>query len=281
MSDFLIQHNLITFTDCYKNKNSIKTLLSPVILDKSYYIRDFVNLLPSPSTTENYRNNTIVRSVDISFISRNSSLDSITPSLLKNFKGLLNKLSTKNSESIIEKIKIIIDNPEEYNNELLDILMSFIYKNIPILIDIFYKIFNFFDDNIIDTYIYKIWTSFILDKEWDIPEIYKTVDVFSSTYDYDLFCIFKIWNKKILAYIYFWKIHNNITKINEIHTLIINQIINYINTNTIYLRHMIDILLDELILLNLDISKNKKLRNIDLSTIPSSSKFKIELLIFY
>ena len=195
---------------------------------------------------------------------------------MKSFKGLLNKLSESNFDTLILKIEVFLHDTKEDTVILIDTLISFI-KQDQNLIKNYYKILLIFNKDIQDTNILRIWNKFVNEKEWDIPDKYINSDIYDVNCNYDLFCDFKKWSKSILSYIYFWKIHNDNDKKKYISDILINSIMSYIDTNTIYKRHMIDHFLEELYVLEYD--DNDKLNTIDIANIPTSTKFKIEKLL--
>jgi len=261
---------LQTFYNIYKNVSSLDNFSNQRIIDKAHFIRDY-QIKPF----FNQKQQLLIRPKNYSKLKYVSHDNSTSPSM-KNFKGLLNKLSSSNFDALILKIEVFLHDTNENKSELIDTLMCFIKKD-KNMVDNYYKIFLLFEKNIQESNIERIWNQFIDNKEWDIPEEYRQEDLYSSNENYDLYCDFKKWSNNIIGFICFWKIHNDIDKNKYISNILIDTIQSYINENTKYKRHMIDIFLEELYVLNF--RDNDKLRKINLTLIPSSSKFKIEKLL--
>lgn len=259
---------LDVFESVYSNIEKSSIFNNERLLRKIEYINSY-EIKPYK-----YDKNVHIRTKDLSKL-KMVSMDNMTSPSIKSFKGLLNKLTSSNASTLIFKIEIFLKQTDEKPSELIDTLMCFIQKD-KNMVEQYYKIFLVFNEDIQKQNINRLWNKFITDKQWDIPDIYKEQDVFASNYDYDKFCEFKIWNTKVLGYISFWKIHNDNDKKKLLSDILIDTIMEYVEKNTSYKRHMIDIFLEQLYLL--DFQNNDKLKNINLEKIPCSSKFKLEKL---
>tara|TARA_Y100000389_G_scaffold186336_1_gene206598 strand:+ start:3551 stop:4363 length:813 start_codon:yes stop_codon:yes gene_type:complete len=266
--DDIIKIPLQTFYDFYSS--NLDSLHDDKIIEKANFIKDF-----KIKSYQDQRQKLFLRPKNLQKLHYVSSDTSTSPSM-KSFKGLLNKISSSNVDALLLKIQVFIHDTQEDKSELIDTLMCFVKKD-KTLIDNYYQIFLLFDKEIQQQNIKRIWNDFIENKEWDIPDKYKEHDVYAVNYNYDLFCDFKKWSSNIIGFIHFWKLYDDREKNKCISDLLVNSILDYIHNNTEYKRHMIDIFLEELYVL--DYRENSGLKSIDLKRIPSSSKFKIEKLI--
>lgn len=193
-------------------------------------------------------------------------------SLLKRkLVGLLNKITTKNKNTIYESIKEIINANDK--NSVFEIIWEYIKLNENSL---YTNILTFFDGNILQDNIDAKWNKYIELREWDPPKTIYDNDILLLNDEYDLYCDYIKWKKNI----------NNLNKLwikfklSEIHVLLevlFEHTINILKENKEY-KHILDIFLEQLFKI-LSVTKTpeiiNKIKDIDISKFNSSAKFLI------
>jgi hypothetical protein len=199
----------------------------------------------------------------------------------REFISFLNKLTDSKKEDIYLKIKNLIKQNND-DEELFTILYNFIIKSDIKNIGIYLNIFNFLNNDIVTKNIDLYWNNFNENKEW-IPPLYILDNALMVGNEddeiYNLYCDYVKWKKTnnsiinmlILLIIDQSKIEN---LLNNIYTYLIE----YISFSAKKYRHVIDILLEDMIIIMSHYKNNDiidKIKNIDLSILENSSKFLI------
>ena len=114
---------------------------------------------------------------------------------------------------------------------------------------------------------------FLEEKEWVIPNEFCSIDIFSNSCDYNMFCDFKKWQEQSMTYLLFWCI----AKTPDVDFLI-DEMIQKIDPSS--LRHIIDTYLEYLVLIKEYVSDSRfdAIKNLNINLLNSSSKFKFEEL---
>jgi len=201
----------------------------------------------------------------------------------REFISYLNKLTEIKKKDIYIKIQDIIKQNGN-DKDFFDILYNFIIKsdikNLNINLNI--KIFDFLDNEIVKNNIEEIWNNFITNKEWIPPQYILENELMTGNEDdviYNLYCEYVKWKKKnnAIITILILLVKDSI-KIKELLDNIYSYLINYISTSSNMYRHVIDILLEDIIII-ISYYKNEEIinnfNNMDLSIFENSSKFHI------
>jgi len=201
----------------------------------------------------------------------------------KEFTSYLNKLTDVNKEIIYNKISLFI---KELNDNILkslfDVLINFIkISSNNIYIDVLFL----FDNNYINNNINNYISRFIENKDWLPKEIIIDSKILYNNDNYDNYCSYIKLKKHSISIIkalmiIIKKLDNNNNYYELLLLNIYNDINSYIN-NTEY-KHIIELLLDELIILldyNSNINIINDLKKIDLNKFEYSTKFKIEKIL--
>jgi hypothetical protein len=193
----------------------------------------------------------------------------------KSFVSNLNKLSPKNKDNLVIKIRDIIKNVKDskIENELYLIIWDFIKKSYD---SSYIDVINLYDKQTTDNY----WNTYIKNKDW-YPEDYVIQNnILSSCNDmYDLYCNYVTWKKQITNVNKFWcLIHHEMNCLDKFDHLL-NDLIylfNEYSDNPKKHKHIIDFALEQILII-LKTYKNKNIINIfkelDTSNLESSSKF--------
>lgn len=193
----------------------------------------------------------------------------------KTFVSNLNKLSPKNSHSLLIKIKDIINNvnDKKLEKELYLTTWDFIKKSYdPSYIDVI----NLYDQNITDCR----WETYISNKEWYPAEYVINNNILSSCNDmYDLYCNYVTWKKQITNINKTWcLIHSTKDSQNKFDTILNDMIylFNEYKEDPKKRKHIIDFSLEQILII-LKTYKNQNIINLfkdlDTSNLESSSKF--------
>jgi hypothetical protein len=106
--------------------------------------------------------------------------------------GYLNKLSIKNFETIYAKLKEIISLHD--NQEFFSVVWSYIKTTDN---ELYLKIIDFFNHEMKDLEIDKLWQSYIDNKEWKPPLQVLENDILRCNDEYDMFCNYSKWKKEV------------------------------------------------------------------------------------
>ncbi len=198
----------------------------------------------------------------------------------KEFTSYLNKLTDVNKETIYNKIyNFIRELNDDVNNSLFDVLINFIKISSNIIyIDVLYL----FEEKFIKENIMKYLKNFKEKREWIPEEIIIENKILYDNNNYDKYCLYVKLKKNSLsilkALLIILNRMENIIEIEELSNEIFNDIHKYLQTDMNIYKHIIELLLDELILI-LDYNKNlnviEKLKGINLNNYEYSTKFKI------
>jgi len=121
----------------------------------------------------------------------------------KNFKGMMNKLSTVNKDLLLPRIKSFIKNTSDVNNQeiMFRILWGFIKQSYtPIYIDVI----DCFEQELIEHNI----SDFVKNKEWYPCEVIVENNILSSSKSenndekYDMYCKYVKWKKETINSFY-------------------------------------------------------------------------------
>lgn len=200
----------------------------------------------------------------------------------KEFISYLNKLTDLNKDVIYSKITAFI---KELNNEILnslfEILINFMKSsNNNIYIDVLYL----FDSSYIDENISKYYLKYIENKEWLSIKIIEDYKFIFDENNYDEYCEYVKIKKSSLSLLKALSIIlKKLNRNNDIE-FIINKIFEDLH---IYLhkkeyKHITELLLDELSIIIDYIPKQEfinKIKNIDVTNLDTSTKFKITYIL--
>ena len=272
MNDSIIKIDISYFQDRYNQieeipeniKNKAVELNDTYSCFKSYYdpkmiwVKKNYNKKEKPITTKNRFHIIIPDFTDNSMLKRK-------------LVGLLNKITTKNKNTIYESIKEIIEANEK--NSVFEIIWEYIKLNENSL---YTNILTFFDENILQDNIDAKWKNYIELREWDPPKTIYDNDILLLNDEYDLYCDYVKWKKNI----------NNLNKIwikfklSEIHFLLevlFEHTIDILKEKKVY-KHILDIFLEQLFKI-LSVTKTPeiidKIKEIDISNFNNSTKFLI------
>jgi hypothetical protein len=272
MNDSIIKIDISYFQDRYNQieeipeniKNKAVELNDTYSCFKSYYdpkmiwVKKNYNKKEKPITTKNRFHIIIPDFTDNSMLKRK-------------LVGLLNKITTKNKNTIYESIKEIIEANEK--NSVFEIIWEYIKLNENCL---YTNILTFFDENILQDNIDAKWKNYIELREWDPPKTIYDNDILLLNDEYDLYCDYIKWKKNI----------NNLNKIwikfklSEIHFLLevlFEHTIDILKEKKVY-KHILDIFLEQLFKI-LSVTKTPeiidKIKEIDISNFNNSTKFLI------
>lgn len=270
MNDSIIKIDISYFQDRYNQLNEIPENIknkADVINDtyscfKSYYdpkmiwVKKNYNKKEKPVTTKNRFHIIIPDFTDKSMLKRK-------------LVGLLNKITTKNKNTIYESIKEIITTNDK--NSVFEIIWEYIKLNENSL---YTNILTFFDENILRDNIDTKWKNYIELREWDPPKTIYDNNILLLNDEYDLYCDYIKWKKNI----------NNLNKLwikfklNEIHVLldVLFKHTTYIIKENKEYKHILDIFLEQLFNI-LSVTKTteiiNKIKDIDISKFNNSTKF--------
>lgn len=123
--------------------------------------------------------------------------------LLKDFQSLLNKLTHKNYNAIVIKIKRIFD--EEYLSLFIELLWTYLQKQPEFqglyiqILESFYPLLQ--DDRIIEmgTHWNNLWRSYIASKKWQLSR-----ELVEQSHNYQDFCDYVKEKKRLLAVSQAW-----------------------------------------------------------------------------
>jgi hypothetical protein len=199
----------------------------------------------------------------------------------REFISFLNKLTDSKKDDIYIKIKDIIKHNND-DNELFIILYNFIIKNGTININLYLNIFNFFNKDIVVKNINLYWNNFTENKEWIPPSYILENALMVGNEDdeiYNLYCDYVKWKKtnSSIFNILILLVDDKI-KIENVLNNIYAYLIEYISSSVKKYRHVIDILLEDIIIIMSYYKNNniiEKFKNMDLSILENSSKFLI------
>jgi len=272
MNDSIIKIDISYFQDRYNQieeipeniKNKAVELNDTYSCFKSYYdpkmiwVKKNYNKKEKPITTKNRFHIIIPDFTDNSMLKRK-------------LVGLLNKITTKNKNTIYESIKEIIEANEK--NSVFEIIWEYIKLNENSL---YTNILTFFDENILQDNIDAKWKNYIELREWDPPKTIYDNDILLLNDEYDLYCDYIKWKKNI----------NNLNKIwikfklSEIHFLLevlFEHTIDILKEKKVY-KHILDIFLEQLFKI-LSITKTPeiidKIKKLDITKFNNSTKFLI------
>jgi hypothetical protein len=197
----------------------------------------------------------------------------------KEFTSFLNKLTDVNKDIIYSKIKLFIGdiNDMKIKNMLFDVLINFIKASSN---NIYIDVLFLFDNEYIEDNIKKYLEKFINKKEWIAEEIKIENKILYDNENYDKYCIYVKLKKNSLSILKALLIILNRLKKKEIIKTISKEIIIDLNEylKTKNYKHIIELLLDELILI-FDFYKDNEiinnLKKLDLNNYEYSTKFKI------
>lgn len=193
--------------------------------------------------------------------------------------GFLNKLTSKNKETIFDKIKDIILNNNN-NDNFFNLVLSYIRSH---GCDIYVEILDLFDNEIRDKNINSLWNSYIENKEWLPPEYILKNNILHLDDQYDMYCDYTKWKKEVnnmnMLWIYLKKdIDYLVNDIYDFFEKYLNKInVGEINEYIVY-KHVLDLLLEQIskISIHCDISNIVgKLKELDISLMENSTKFSI------
>jgi hypothetical protein len=272
MNDSIIKIDISYFQDRYNNivdipeniKNKVEELNNNYGCFKSYYDPKMIWVKKNFNKKEK-------------LVPSKSRFHIIIPdftdkSLLKRkLIGLLNKITTKNKNTIYENIKEIIDSNN--NDEIFEIIWEYLTLNENSL---YTNILTFFNKSILDKNIDNKWNKYIELKEWDPPNTIYANNILLLNDEYDLYCDYIKWKKKINNVNNLW-IKFKYEDIDTLLKVLFDRTINILNDNKEY-KHIIDIFLDQLFKI-LSITKTveiiNKIKDIDISKFNNSTKFLI------
>ena len=197
----------------------------------------------------------------------------------KEFTSYLNKLTDVNKDVIYGKISSFINdiNDIKIKNMLFDVLINFIKASSN---NIYIDVLFLFDNDFIDENIKKYLENFINNKEWIAEEIKIENKILYDNENYDKYCLYVKLKKNSLSILKALLIILNRLKNEEMIKKISKEIIFDLNEylKTKNYKHIIELLLDELILLfdfHKDIEITENLKKLDLNNFEYSTKFKI------
>jgi hypothetical protein len=272
MSDSIIKIDISYFQHRYDQieeipeniKNKAKVINDTYSCFKSYYdpkmiwVKKNYNKKEKPVTPKNRFHIIIPDFTDNSMLKRK-------------LVGLLNKITTKNKNTIYESIKEIIATNDK--NSVFEIIWEYIKLNENSL---YTNILTFFDENMLQDNIDAKWKNYIELREWDPPKTIYDNDILLLNDEYDLYCDYVKWKKNI----------NNLNKIwikfklSEIHFLLevlFEHTIDILKEKKVY-KHILDIFLEQLFKI-LSVTKTpeiiNKIKEIDITNFNNSTKFLI------
>lgn len=270
MNDSIIKIDISYFQDRYNQieelpeniKNKAVELNDTYNCFKSYYdpkmiwVKKNYNKKEKPVTSKNRFHIIIPDFTDNSMLKRK-------------LVGLLNKITTKNKNTLYESIKELINANDK--NSVFEIIWEYIKLNENCL---YTNILTFFDENILRNNIDAKWKNYIELREWNPPKTIYDNDILLLNDEYDLYCDYIKWKKNI----------NNLNKLwlkfklDEIHVLLevlFEHTIDILKENKEY-KHILDIFLEQLFNI-LSVTKTpeiiNKIKDIDISKFNSSTKF--------
>lgn len=199
----------------------------------------------------------------------------------REFISFLNKLTDVKKDDLYVKIKELIKHNND-DDEIFTLLYNFIIKNDANNINLYLNIFDFLNRDIAIKKTNIYWNNFIDKKEWIPPLYILENELMTGNEDdkiYDLYCDYVKWKKtnnsiiNILILLVIDKV-----KIDVLLNSIFIYLMEYISLPSKKYRHVIDILLEDIITI-MSYYKNTeiidKFKNIDMSIFENSSKFLI------
>jgi hypothetical protein len=199
----------------------------------------------------------------------------------REFISFLNKLTDVKKEDLYIKIKELIKHNND-DDEIFTLLYNFIIKNDANNINLYLNIFDFLNRDIAIKKTNIYWNNFIDNKEWIPPLYILENELMIGNEDdkiYDLYCDYVKWKKtnnsiiNILILLVIDKV-----KIDGLLNNIFIYLMEYISLPSKKYRHVIDILLEDIITIMSYYKNNDiidKFKNIDMSVFENSSKFLI------
>jgi hypothetical protein len=184
--------------------------------------------------------------------------------------GYLNKLTVKNHEIIYTKLRDIIS--LHNNEEFFLVVWSYIKTTDN---ELYLKIIDFFNHEMRDLEISKLWQSYIANKEWMPPKQILENDVLKSNNEYDMFCDYSKWKKEINNMNKAWIILKK--DVDILLDNIFEFFCEYLSQSNIY-KHILDILLeqiDKILRHHTNIDIINKVKQLDTSKFDNSTKFLI------
>ena len=191
--------------------------------------------------------------------------------LKRKLVGLLNKITTKNKNTIYESIKEIIATNDK--NSVFEIIWEYIKLNENTL---YTNILTFFDENMLQDNIDAKWKNYIELREWNPPKTIYDNDILLLNDEYDLYCDYVKWKKNINNLNKLW-IKFKLNEINVLLDVLFKHTIDILKENKEY-KHILDIFLEQLFKI-LSVTKTpeiiNKIKDIDISNFNNSTKFLI------
>jgi len=191
--------------------------------------------------------------------------------LKRKLVGLLNKITTKNKNTIYESIKEIINANDK--NSVFEIIWEYIKLNENSL---YTNILTFFDENILQDNIEAKWKNYIELREWDPPKIIYDNDILLLNDEYDLYCDYIKWKKNINNLNKLW-INFKLSEIHLLLEVLFEHTIDILKENKEY-KHILDIFLEQLFKI-LSVTKTPeiidKIKELDITNFNNSTKFLI------
>lgn len=193
----------------------------------------------------------------------------------KSFVSNLNKLSPKNKDSLLLKIKEIISTTidTESKMELYSTIWDFIKKSYD---PSYIEVIKLYDKEITD----KRWQSYVVDKEW-YPDDYILTNNILSTDDnmYDIYCNYVTWKKQMTNIHKTWCLIHKEDKCLEKFDILLNDLLCIFNDykdKAKTHKHILDFSLEQMLII-LKVHKNKDiidgLKVLDTTNLESSTKF--------
>lgn len=277
MIDFVIFKEMMK---SFKKQNIRKSLLSKkqeIYKNNKCFHSKFetqiTNYIEKKHTTYKFRENTLPKKSNRLHIISTNFDD--TSKNKKTFMSNLNKLSSKNKENLLPKIKEIVLSVkcDDIGYELYLIVWDFIKKSYdPIYIDVL----SIYEKDITE----KRWNTYVENKEW-FPGDYILENNILSTHEdmYDLFCNYVTWKKQVTNINRCWsQIHFQNDCLNKCDCLL-NDLWSFYNEHCQSAKskkHILDFALEQMLGI-LKFYKNcqyiDKVKSLDVSNLESSTKF--------
>ena len=274
----IIQHDYKLFISCFKevelsdNYQRIVEKKNKILSKYSCFCKNFDNrdFLLKKKTQQ------IKKLKDISSPKKNGlhilafsySAESETK---KQFTGILNKLTINPSQEFLDKISSYIQE-SSYKVENFNLLVCFIKRHRE-LNNVYIRIFDFLNNDFVEKQKESLFKIFLEEEEWVIPKEFCSIDIFSNSCDYNMFCDFKKWQEQTMTYVLFWCI----VKKNAAN-LLIDEILQKIDPSS--LRHIIDTYLEYLLIIKayVPVSRFDAIKDFNINELNSSTKFKFQEL---
>lgn len=286
----IIKINLKYFKECLIKKDNYKSD-NKILLDKYKELKQKYNCFNS-----NYDAKSIWDKKKNNILKNNNSPNSNNPPknrfyLISNdltddnnnkkiFISFLNKITDKNKDVILEKVKTFINDISD--NDATIKLLDILWNHIETSYNIFYiDILYLFNKDYIKIYINDKWDSYYNNKKWTPYDYILNNDILKNDEDiYDEYCKYVKWKKNniniIKAWYYILKIENLLDKYYDLYKNLYEYLIYYIENDNNNYKHIIDIILDEIYII-LDYTDNNSIKEdfnkFNLNKLESSSKF--------